>query len=107
MAGCLYVLEGASLGSRIIAPALHRRLGIAKDSGASFFAGDAEATSTRWTRVITWLDGLGRDSDRRGEIVAAARATFEAFALWVEFRLAPPQPTSSLPRKPHGRSVRL
>src|SRR5947207_966676 len=44
LAGCLYVLEGACLGGRVIAPALRERLGVAQGSGASFFIGDAEGT---------------------------------------------------------------
>ena len=87
LAGCLYVLEGASLGGRVIARALDRGLGIAKDSGASFFAGDAQATSARWREVLAWLDGLVQEGARRDEVVAAARATFLAFAQWAEGQL--------------------
>ena len=84
LAGCLYVLEGACLGGQVIAPALHRRLGVAKGSGASFFVGDAEATSARWILVLTWLDGLVRAGARSEEIVASACATFLTLARWVE-----------------------
>ncbi len=62
LAGCLYVLEGACLGGQVIAPVLHRRLGVAKGSGASFFVGDAEATSARWILVLAWLEGLAREA---------------------------------------------
>ena len=88
LAGCLYVLEGASLGGRVIARALDTRLGIAKDSGASFFVGDAEATSARWREVLAWLDGLIHDGARSDVVVTAARATFLAFASWAEKRMA-------------------
>ena len=84
LAGCLYVLEGACLGGQVIAPALHRQLGLAKGSGASFFVGDAEATSSRWMLFLTWLDGLPRAGQRSEEIVVSACATFLAFARWVE-----------------------
>jgi|SRR6185436_12404087 len=84
LAGCLYVLEGACLGGRVIAPALRERFGIARGSGASFFIGDAEGTQARWSVFLDWLEGLVRAGAPRGEIVASARATFLAFALWVE-----------------------
>ena len=84
LAGCLYVLEGACLGGQVIAPALRERLGVAKDSGASFFIGDAEGTSARWRFFLAGLEGLARASSATAEIVASARATFLAFALWVE-----------------------
>ena len=84
LAGCLYVLEGACLGGQVIAPALHQQLGVAKGSGASFFVGDAEATSARWILVLTWLEGLVRAGARSEEIVASACATFLTLARWVE-----------------------
>jgi heme oxygenase len=100
LAGCLYVLEGASLGGQVIAPMLRQRLGVDKDSGASFFVGDGEATSARWILVLTWLDGLVRAGVRNEEIAASACATFLTLARWVER-----QGTSQ--GKRHGRSDRL
>ena len=85
LAGCLYVLEGACLGGQVIARALHRTLGVAKGSGASFFIGDAEGTPARWTLVLGWLEGLAMHTGARTEaIVTSACATFLAFARWLE-----------------------
>jgi heme oxygenase len=82
LAGCLYVLEGACLGGQVLTPLLHRRLGLAKGSGAAFFAGDEEATATRWAVVVAWLDGLPRMGASTAQIIRAATATFDAFARW-------------------------
>jgi heme oxygenase (biliverdin-IX-beta and delta-forming) len=84
MAGCLYVLEGACLGGQVIAPVLRERLGVASGNGASFFVGDAEGTLARWSFFLAWLEGLVRAGSATAEIVASARATFLAFARWVE-----------------------
>jgi heme oxygenase (biliverdin-IX-beta and delta-forming) len=84
LAGCLYVLEGACLGGQVIAPTLRQRLGVDKDSGASFFVGDAEATSARWTLVLTWLDALVCAGARSEEVAASACATFSTLTRWVE-----------------------
>ena len=100
LAGCLYVLEGACLGGQVIAPVLQRRLGLARDNGASFFAGDAEATAARWSRVLAWLEGLSGAGARGDEIVGAACATFRALAEWVD------REGASLGER-HGRSDRL
>jgi heme oxygenase len=100
LAGCLYVLEGASLGGQVIAPMLQRRLGLAKGSGASFFAGDAEATAARWICVLGWLEGLSGSGARSDEIVAAACTTFQTLGRWVERQGA------SLGER-HGRPDRL
>ena len=86
LAGCLYVLEGACLGGQVIARTLRQRLGVAKGSGASFFVGDAEATSARWILVLTWLDGLVRAGARSEAIAASACATFLTLARWAEQR---------------------
>jgi heme oxygenase len=82
LAGCLYVLEGACLGGQVLTPMLHRQLGLAKASGAAFFAGDEEWTLPRWTVVVAWLDGLPRNGASPAKIISAAKATFDAFARW-------------------------
>ena len=82
LAGCLYVLEGACLGGQVLSPLLQRRLGVAKESGAAFFAGDEERTLPRWTVIVAWLDGLPRTGASAARIVSTATATFGAFARW-------------------------
>ena len=82
LAGCLYVLEGASLGGQVLSPLLHRRLGLAKGNGAAFFAGDEEWTLPRWSVIVAWLDGLPRMGASTAKIIGAATATFDAFARW-------------------------
>jgi heme oxygenase len=84
LAGCLYVIEGASLGSQFIAPVLRVRLGLTESCGASFFNGDAEGTRARWSLFLAWLEDLVRAGAVTEEIVTSARATFLAFARWVE-----------------------
>jgi heme oxygenase len=90
MAGCLYVLEGASLGGRIIAQALNQRLALRSDSGAAFFAGDGTGTGVRWKRVLRWLeefaDSGADDGVRSREIVASACETFSALARWLQLQ---------------------
>jgi heme oxygenase len=82
LAGCLYVLEGACLGGQVLTPLLYRRLGLAKDSGAAFFAGDGERTLPRWAVVVAWLDGLPHTGASTAKIIDTAKATFDAFARW-------------------------
>ena len=84
LAGCLYVVEGACLGGQVVAPALRERLRVAKGSGASFFVGDGQGTRARWSLFLAWLEDLGRAGAAPAEIVGSARATFLAFARWVE-----------------------
>jgi heme oxygenase len=82
LAGCLYVVEGACLGGQVLTPLLHRRFGLAKDSGTAFFSGDEELTLPRWTVVVAWLDELPRTGASAPKIISAAKGTFDAFARW-------------------------
>jgi heme oxygenase (biliverdin-IX-beta and delta-forming) len=84
LAGCLYVLEGACLGGRVVAPKLRERLGVAQGSGASFFVGDGERMHARWGVFLVWLERLVGGGSATAEIIASAQATFLAFARWVE-----------------------
>jgi heme oxygenase len=86
LAGCLYVLEGASLGGQVVAKVLKRRLDLAKGSGASFFVGDADGTGARWLQVLRWLEGLVHVGARTEQIVASACATFLTLGRWLEQR---------------------
>jgi heme oxygenase len=84
LAGCLYVLEGASLGGQIIAKTLRGRLPLTNDHGLSFFVGDGSGTGARWRLVLGWLEDLVRRGALADEIVASARETFCALGSWVE-----------------------
>lgn len=90
LAGCLYVLEGASLGGRIIAQALNRQLALRNNSGAAFFVGDGAGTGVRWKRVLQWLEELANpgsgDGARSREIVRSACETFGPLARWVRLQ---------------------
>jgi heme oxygenase (biliverdin-IX-beta and delta-forming) len=85
LGGCLYVLEGASLGGQVIARAIDRLetpLGCAR-----FFIGDGAQTAPRWRSVLAWLEQLGgRDASSADEMVEAARATFEGLTRWLQLR---------------------
>ena len=82
LAGCLYVLEGACLGGQMLTPVLQRRLGLAKGSGATFFAGDEKLTRPRWALIVAWIDILPLTGVSTAKVVGAAIAMFDAFAHW-------------------------
>ncbi len=86
LAGCLYVLEGACLGGQVVARVVQRHLGLKKESGASFFVGDADGTAPRWRLVLTWLERLADAGAATEQIVAVARETFLELARWLEQR---------------------
>jgi heme oxygenase (biliverdin-IX-beta and delta-forming) len=81
-AGCLYVLEGASLGGQAIIRHLRERLELTDHGGAAFFAGDGSLTAARWKCVLAWLEHISHSGLRAEQIVTSACQTFRALARW-------------------------
>jgi heme oxygenase len=87
--GCLYVLEGSTLGGDVIARQLATRLQMGPGNGARFYASYGERLHAMWAT-------FGADADRAcnhqaacDEARDAARDTFECFERW--FGRAPPE----------------
>jgi heme oxygenase len=84
--GCMYVLEGATLGGQLIAPRLKEYLGLAPGKGATFFAGYGASTGAMWRSFVATLDG---ESPPHQATVSAAAETFDRFEAWLRARGAP------------------
>ncbi|NUO51709.1 MAG: biliverdin-producing heme oxygenase, partial [Polyangiaceae bacterium] len=73
--GCAYVLEGATLGGRVLLRRAKERLGLTPDAGAAFYFGYGDKTREMWTRFGATL--LRDVSDFYGDdLVTSARETF-------------------------------
>lgn len=81
--GCLYVIEGATLGGQIISRYLLARLGLTPQSGCSFFRGYGERTGSQWKAFGAHLTRFASQSARDEEIVAGANDTFETLSCWL------------------------
>lgn len=100
--GCLYVIEGATLGGRSITRHLQTRLGLTPESGGAFFDGYGAQTGSHWKAFCTMLsenadrqmehstDGFADNSadhffveSRHAAIVAGANQTFETLTHWL------------------------
>jgi heme oxygenase (biliverdin-IX-beta and delta-forming) len=88
--GCVYVLEGSTLGGRVISGQVQARLG----AGVTrlFLDGYGQRTGESWQTFRAALaaatrhhlgapSGNGRSVE--GRIIAGAKATFEAFTAWL------------------------
>jgi len=74
--GSLYVLEGSSLGGRVLGPAIRAALGPVP---TTFFDGSGRESRTAWRsvgRALAQFEGDGGDGD---EVLRGARDTFVAF----------------------------
>lgn len=76
--GCLYVLEGASLGGQVISRHLRRTLGISRENGGRFFSGYGEATGVHWRAFMASLVAFAREHGQQDLLVRSALLTFRA-----------------------------
>ena len=81
--GCLYVLEGATLGGRQITSLL--RGSAIPEAARRFFNSYGADTGARWREFLGALDRRGRAAGAAGraEIVLAARETFACLQAWI------------------------
>ncbi len=80
--GCLYVLEGSTLGAVIISRHIERDLNVRTGSGASFFTAYGEAVGRRWSEFRSFLIAHVRHQDA-DEVVGAAQQTFHSLFEWL------------------------
>lgn len=83
--GCLYVLEGSTLGGQFISKRLRDTLGITPETGGQFFSGYGADTGPQWKRFGTWAEGLAAsDPALQPVAVDTAKATFDCFFRWFD-----------------------
>jgi heme oxygenase len=81
--GCLYVIEGATLGGQIITRHLQATLGLTPETGAAFFNGYGAQTGAQWQSFCTILTSLAEETGCDEEIIATANRTFETLEQWL------------------------
>ncbi len=84
--GCLYVLEGSTLGGQVITKLLQEKLPVTPETGGQFFAGYQDQNVPRWREFGTWVEGCyAADPALETTAVVAACETFDCFARWFTF----------------------
>jgi heme oxygenase (biliverdin-IX-beta and delta-forming) len=81
--GCLYVMEGSTLGGKFIAHVLRKCLGIEASSGAAFFNGYGAETGTRWKTFQQSLLTFSEQAGQNEAIIASANQTFNKMERWI------------------------
>lgn len=82
--GCLYVLEGATLGGQVIARQVAPRLAFADGRGCTFFSSYGREVGPMWRAFGAVLTASVTSAQGTDEAVAAAGATFAALQHWIE-----------------------
>ena len=86
--GALYVLEGSTLGGRIIAGMITRQLG--PTAGNSYFNSYGAETENMWQSFKDFLD-QPRSAEQQAAIIDAAKETFITFKNWIDKHELQPQ----------------
>ena len=82
--GCLYVIEGATLGGRMITRHLSAALVVTPMTGGRFFEGYGDDTAKMWQGLRQLLVNASPDTEMENSIVTNAIATFACLRGWCE-----------------------
>jgi heme oxygenase (biliverdin-IX-beta and delta-forming) len=78
--GCLYVLEGSTLGGQMISREVRAKLGFTPECGCEFFSSYGDRVGLMWKTFTGHLEAFcSTHPDGREEMIEGALATFEYF----------------------------
>jgi len=81
--GIMYVLEGSTLGGKILYKHINQELGLSYENGASYFWGYGQKTGILWKNFISTLAGYAVEENCEEEIIATAIQTFTTIDKWL------------------------
>jgi heme oxygenase len=82
--GALYVIEGSTLGGKIISKMIQQHLNLANAAGLSFFNGYGDDTQQMWDTFKQQLNAVVKSPADEETVLAAANETFGKFKQWLE-----------------------
>ncbi|RZL20092.1 MAG: heme oxygenase [Pedobacter sp.] len=78
--GALYVIEGSTLGGKIISKMVSKQLGMPDNKGLSFFNGYEDASEDMWVKFKAMLNSSAKNLEEEAIVIAAANDTFSKFS---------------------------
>ena len=81
--GCLYVLEGSTLGGQVLSRRLSQSLGLTPSTGGAFLWAYGDQTGEMWRRFQGCLLAFAERGDE-AEIIRGAQDTFESLTGWLK-----------------------
>lgn len=82
--GCMYVMEGSTLGGKVILKHVSKTLGIVPDEGGTYFSGYGEQTGHYWKTFLYNLQEYSANNNCDAEIITGAKDTFTAIKHYFE-----------------------
>lgn len=83
-AGAMYVLEGSTLGGRMLYKHIHKTLGLTPENGCSYFWGYGDQTGTMWKSFISTFARFAQETGQSAEIIQGAENTFTIIDNWLD-----------------------
>jgi heme oxygenase (biliverdin-IX-beta and delta-forming) len=94
--GCLYVLEGSTLGGQFMAREVRERLNLGPQIGSEFFSSYGSRVGSMWKIFGQHLELFAfANPTCRDEILTAAQVTFDCFSRWLRQPIASVPPNTS------------
>jgi len=81
--GCLYVLEGSTLGGQVLLRTLGPRLHLSRSDGLSFLSGYGERTGATWKAFAAAVGDFDAGGCDRPAVVRGACETFATQMAWL------------------------
>lgn len=81
--GCLYVIEGSTLGGQLLKKNLGEKLGLAPHE-ISFYGSYGAVVGQKWAEFLEFLNSQEVDSAANERALLGARETFRSLRLWLE-----------------------
>lgn len=88
--GALYVLEGSSLGGKVICNTIAGNLGISDKKGLSFFYGYGPAAAGKWKDFMAVINSYTGAEDEE-HVVSKANEVFAGFHEWFRINYSQPK----------------
>jgi heme oxygenase len=82
--GCAYVLEGATLGGRVLARLVSAALGLGRARGCAFLLAYGDETDAMWEAFGARLEAALADDAAERRALSAARETFTRLHRWID-----------------------
>ncbi|MBE9461268.1 biliverdin-producing heme oxygenase [Dyadobacter subterraneus] len=81
--GTMYVLEGSTLGGKILYKHINQVLRLNEETGASYFYGYGQQTGLLWKTFISTLANYAVEENCEQQIISSAISTFNAIGHWL------------------------
>ena len=81
--GTIYVIEGSTLGGRVIVKRVMEQLKLTPENGCSYYFGYGAETGAKWKGFMDGLAACNFTDSEQDKVVAAATKTFDALNEWM------------------------